>query len=277
MWGSVIMVSKIATFIGLKTHPVAIIWADQAPEGALQFKPGRWGCVMSMIAAAAAKEKTAVFDRQSYGCWGGGVGLGFGNRYEAFPGGLEGFYGFLSDGNERSEKGRQIGQGMAQAGEAQMAEDFLMGERYKKDAECTKAFVEALPICDIPAKYIVVKPLEAVDPEHDQVKSVSFFVEPDALSALVILANYAHGDGENVAMPYAAACQVMGILAFRELEREHPRALVGMTDISARKHLRATLGKDVMSFTAPWPVFLEMEGNADNSFLRRTTWRVLHS
>lgn len=271
------MESKIAVFIGMKTHPVAILWADQAPEGALQFKPGRWGCVMSMMAAAAAKGRTAVFDRQSYGCWGGGVGLGFANQYEVFPGGLEGFYGFLADGNDKSEKGRQIGQGMAQAGAAQLAEDFLLGERYKQTAECTKAFVEALPIYDIPAKYVVAKPLESVDPERDQVKSVSFFVEPDALSALVILANYAQGDGENVAMPYAAACQVMGILAYRELERPRPRALVGMTDISARKNLRATLGKHIMSFTAPWPVFLEMEKHAEGSFLQRTTWSLLQS
>lgn len=271
------MESKIAVHIGLKTHPVAILWADQAPEGALQFKPGGWGCVMSMVAASAVKGKIAVFDRQSYGCWGGGVGLGFGNRYEVFPGGLEGFYGFLSDGNDKSEKGRQIGQGLAQAGGAQLAEDFLLGERYKQSAKCTKAFVENLPICDIPAKYVIAKPLESVDPEHDQVKSVSFFVEPDALSALVILANYAHADRENVAMPYAAACQVMGILAYRELESEHPRALVGMTDISARKNTRATLGKNIMSFTAPWPVFLEMEKHAEGSFLQRATWRVLQS
>jgi hypothetical protein len=271
------MESKIAASIGLNTHPVAILWANEAPEGALQFKPGRWGCVMSIMATAASKGRTGAFDRQAFGCWGGGVGLGFGNQYEAFPGGAEGFYGFLSDGNERSEKGRQIGQGMAQAGAAQLADNFLRGERYKKDPECTKAFVQWLPIRDISARFVVAQPLEQVDPQSAAVKSVTFFVEPDALSALVILANYARPEGENVAIPYAAACQVMGILAYQELERDHPRALVGMTDISARKNMRASLGKHVLSFTAPWPLFLEMEKNVEGSFFERETWRALQS
>jgi uncharacterized protein (DUF169 family) len=271
------MESKIAGAIGLQTHPVAIVWAEDAPapESALQFKPGRWGCVISLIAAVAVKGRTAVIDRETFGCWGGGVGLGFGNQYETFPGGLEGFYRFLSDGNAKTEPGRQIGAGLAQAGAAQLADDFLLGERYVENPECTQAFVESLPMRDIPTRYVVVKPLSDVNPEDD-VRSVTFFVEPDALSALVILANYAHPERENVAIPWGAACQVMGILAYRELERDHPRALVGLTDISARKHTRASLGKHVLSFTAPWPVFLEMETHAEGSFLERQTWHALN-
>lgn len=230
---------------------------------------------MSLLATVAAKGRTGVIDRQTFGCWGGGVGLGFGNQYQTFPGGLEGFYRFLSDGNESWEGGRQIGQGLAQAGGARLADDFLHGERYVKDPACTKQFVDGLPMLDIPAKYVIAKPLEKADPEYDNIKSVTFFVEPDALSALVILANYTHPERENVAIPWAAACQVMGIFAYRELEREHPRALVGLTDISARRSVRGSLGKTVMSFTAPWPLFLEMEKHAAGSFLERETWRAL--
>ncbi len=156
-----------------------------------------------------------------------------------------------------------------------MADDFLHGERYVKDPECAKKFVQASPICDIPAKYVVAKPLEQIDLQHDNVKSVTFFVEPDGLSALVVLANYSHPERENVAIPWAAGCQLLGILAYRELNREYPRALVGLTDISARKNVRGPLGKNVLSFTAPWPMFLEMEKNAEGSFLERETWRAL--
>ena len=271
------MESKIARAIGMKTHPVAIVWSDEAPEGALQFTPGRWGCVVGLIATVATKGRIGVVDSQTVGCWGGGVGLGFGNQYEAFPGGLEGFYRFLSDGNEKTEAGRQIGQALVQAGGARLADDFLHGERYVQDPACTRAFVESLPMRTIPAKYVVVKPLESIDPAQDNVKSVTFFVEPDALSALVILANFAHPERENVTIPWAAACQVMGILAYQELDREYPRALVGLTDISARKNTRAAFGKHAMSFTAPWPVFLEMEKNVDGSFFERETWHALQS
>jgi len=269
------MKSIIAEAIALETQPVALVWADEAPEGATRFKPQHWGCVVSLFAAAATRGRSGAFDRQTYGCWGGGVGLGFGNQYESFPGGVECFCRFLSSGNEGSEQGRAIGAHMKASGWGRMADDFLNGERYIKDPERTHRFLDALPMRDIPAGCVVVKPLDQADPEHEDVKNVTFFVDPDRLSALVILANYDRPEADNVIMPWAAGCQVMGIYAYRELEREHPRALVGMTDISARKNVRASLGEHVMSFTAPWRLFLEMERHVEGSFLQRETWRAL--
>lgn len=95
--------------IGLETHAVALVSADAAPRGAMRFKPGRWGCVVTLFAPVATKGRVGAFDRETYGCWGGGVGLGLGNCYEAFPGGINGLCRFLADGNELSEKGRRIG------------------------------------------------------------------------------------------------------------------------------------------------------------------------
>jgi uncharacterized protein (DUF169 family) len=269
------MKSKLLDAIGLQTHGVALTWADTAPEAAIRFKPGRWGCVVSLIATVATKGRVGAFDRETYGCWGGGIGLGFGNCYQAFPGGIDGFCHFLAQGNKDSDEGRRVGEQVAAWGDAHMTEDFLYGEGYVKSAEATRRFVEALPLRDIPARYVVVKPLEQVDAEQDAVKCVTLFVDPDQLSALVILANYTHPDRENVAVPWAAGCQVMGIFAYRELEREHPRALVGMTDISARLNTQASLGKHVLGFTIPWPLFCNMEENAEGSFLQRRTWRQL--
>jgi hypothetical protein len=269
------MESKIADAIGLETKAVALIWADRQPDDAICFKPGRWGCVMGVFASVAAKARVGAFDRQTYGCWGGGVGLGFGNCYESFPGGIPGFCSFLADGNKGSEEGRAIGEQLAAGAGRRMADDFLEGERYLKNAQVTERFLEYVPMREIPAKYVVVKPLDLADPAKDDIKSVTFFVDPDQLSALVILANYDNPQRENVCVPWAAACQVIGIFGYRELEREHPRALIGMTDISARNVVRNSLGKNLMSLTAPWPLFLEMEGNVDSSFLHRETWREL--
>jgi hypothetical protein len=164
---------------------------------------------------------------------------------------------------------------MRSLGLGRLADDFLKGERYIRTPEDTRRFFENLPIQDIPAKFVVVKPLDQADPERDDIKNVTFFVDPDGFSALVILANYRRPEAENVIVPWAAACQVLGILSYRELQRDHPRGLVGMTDISARKNVRATLGANALSFTAPWPLFQEMEENVPESFLQRRTWRSL--
>jgi hypothetical protein len=269
------MKSKLVDAIGLKTHPVALTWAETAPQGATQFKPGRWGCVVSLFAAVAAKGRVAAFDRHTYGCWGGGVGLGFGNCYKTFPGGIDGFCHFLAEGNNDSEEGRRVGEQVATWRDRRMTDDFLYGERYLKNADVTRRFLEAIPMRDILAQYVIVKPLDLAEPEKEEIKSVTFFVDSDQLSALVVLANYSEPERENVAIPWAAACQIMGILAYRELEREHPRALVGLTDLSARLNVRASVGRNVLTFTMPWRMFLQMEQNVDGSFLQRRTWQQI--
>jgi hypothetical protein len=269
------MKSKIAEAINLNTQPVALVWTDKEPDNATGFKPQNWGCVVTLFAAAASRGITGVFDRQTCGCWGGGVGLGFGNQYEGFPGGMECFCRFLSSGDADSQQSRPVTEQMRASGYGRMAEDYLKGERYVKSPEATRRFIESQPVREVPTRFVVTKPLDRVEPEQDAVKNVTFFVNPDGLSALTILANYSRPEMENVIIPWAAGCQVMGIYAYRELEREHPRGLVGMIDILARKHVRATLGEHVLSFTAPWPLFREMEENVAGSFLQQATWRSL--
>jgi hypothetical protein len=261
--------------IGLETAPVALLWSDTEPEGALRFKPGGWGCVVSLFAAAAARGRTAAFDAQTYGCWGGGTGLGFGNCYEAFPGGTSCFCRFLSTGNAADPAGRAIGEGIAASGGGRFADDFLQGERYQQSPEHAAGFLANLPTRTIPSRYVVLKPLDQVDPDRETPVNVTFFVDPDQLSALVVLANYGDPTGGSVIVPWAAACQVMGILAYQEREREAPRALVGLTDLSARLNVRAVLGPHALSFTAPWPLFQRMERNVADSFLQRETWSAL--
>jgi hypothetical protein len=72
-----------------------------------------------------------------------------------------------------------------------------------------------------------------------------------------------------------AGCHQIGINAFRETQKENPRAVIGLTDLSARKNVRHLLGKDVLTFAVPSRRFKEMEANVDGSFLVRNTWKSL--
>ena len=74
------MESRLVNALNLKTSPVAVIWADEKPSAGVQFKEGKWGCVGSMI-LIASKGRIAFFDCKTFGCPGGGTGLGFGNQY----------------------------------------------------------------------------------------------------------------------------------------------------------------------------------------------------
>jgi hypothetical protein len=269
------MESIIAKSIHLTYHPVALIWSDEKPAGAMQFAEGKWGCVM-WLAAHAAKGKVAVADSKTFGCFGGGVGLGFGNQYKNFPGGEEGFCHFLSTGNEQRPGGPELAEQIKPFMTKESHENFLQGERFIKSPELVEKFVDSLPLMEIPTKYVVFRPLRDVSGAQEKPQAIIFFVNPDQLSALVILANYGRGDNENVIIPYAAGCQTIGIYPCREAQSVKPRAVVGLTDLSARVFIRKQLNNPhLMTFAAPFALFAEMEQNVPGSFLERHTWQSL--
>ena len=81
-------------------------------------------------------------------------------------------------------------------------DNFLHGERYIKNPELVNKFVKALPLTEIPTTYVVFKPLADIDSAKEKPQSIIFFVNPDQLSALTVLANYGRDDNENVIIPY---------------------------------------------------------------------------
>ena len=268
------MESRIAQAVETKYPPIALIWSDEKPEGAMQFQEGRWGCVM-WLAASAVKGRPAVCDAKSFGCFGGGVGMGFGNQYKSFPGSEEGFCHFLSSGIEGWTVGPAVAEMVKPFLTAETFDNFIHGERYVKTPEDVKRFVANLPIRQIPKRYVLFSPLADVDPEKERPQTVIFFADPDELSALVVLANYGRGSNENVFIPFAAGCQTLGIFPYREAESDRPRAVVGLTDISARLYIRKQLGDNLLSFAMPFALFQEMEANVEGSFLQRHTWQEL--
>ncbi|HWR40700.1 MAG TPA: DUF169 domain-containing protein [Patescibacteria group bacterium] len=235
------MNSKIATAIKLKNSPVAILASDQLPEKALRFQKDKWGCVISML-SAAAKGRTAAFDQDTAGCLGGATGLAF-HRYEL------GFIEyFLSTGGAG---GRE-------------------GEFYKRTPEYAREFINSLPHIDLPAPYIVFKPLETVGSDETPL-AIVFLVNADQLSGLVTLANYDRPTKDNVTVFFGAGCHSTILETLAQAQAPQPKALIGLTDPSARK----VIDKDLLSFSLPFARFLELESMVEESFLTKETWTNL--
>ena len=238
------MQSRLAEELKLRFEPVAILFTNEKPQNALQFKEGTWGCVIAML-SASTKGRTAVFDRKTIGCSGGMAGLCLGSASEKIPGGLE--Y-FLSTGR---------------------GEGYPEGEAYKKTPDLAKASIDKFPIADIPYTYVVFMPLSQVDADHQTPQLVCIYANPDQLSALVVLANYDRPSNDNVIMRFGSACSTICLLPYRESEQKVPRAVVGITDVTARPYV----DPDILSFTMPFNMFLEMEGNIPGSFIEKQSWK----
>jgi|GEM_PF-1978688 hypothetical protein len=121
------------------------------------------------------------------------------------------------------------------------------------------------------------KPLTDLDPMREQPQVIVFLADPDQLSALVVLTNYGGHNELNVIVPFVAGCRQIGIFPYREARSERPRAVIGLTDLSARKNLKKQLDRNVLSFAVPWRMFEEMEDNVEGSFLQKETWRALQA
>ncbi len=238
------MQSQIAEELKLKYRPVALMFTDEKPADALEFKEGRWGCVVAMF-TAASRGKTAVFSNDTCGCPGGRIGLGFTDRYDVIPGGIE---HFLSTGR---------------------GEGYPEGEAYIKTPELAHEFVEELPRTCIPTKYVVVKPLDEVDAEKEKPELIVFFCNPDQLSALVVLANYGRSGTDNVVVPFGAGCHTVCLIPYSKTKEQNPKAVIGVTDITARP----MVDPNILSFTMPYAMFLEMEADVPGSFLEKKDWK----
>jgi uncharacterized protein (DUF169 family) len=248
------MNSQLLEALKLRMQPVAVILTEDKPEGGLHFKEGSMrGCVAAMLVTASKKNRMAFFDRNSFGCPGGGTGLGFGDRYAGFP-----IDSLLSTGSE--ELAAQIGRGGTS-----MAE----GERFYSTPELARKWVDSLPMTDVPAKYVVFKPWEQVT-EKDNPELVVIFVNADQLSALVVMADYNRGTNQSVTAPFGAACQSI-LFGYAEAKKDNPRGVIGFFDISQR----SAVDREILTFTVPFRMLQGMEACVEGSFLQTHAWRKL--
>ncbi|MBU1910263.1 MAG: DUF169 domain-containing protein [Verrucomicrobia bacterium] len=143
----------------------------------------------------------------------------------------------------------------------------LEGERYKKSPELVAEAMKHQRPFEAPARTLVAKRWDALE-AGDEPFVVVFFAPPDVLSGLFTLANFDETEPDGVRAPFGAGCSSVIYYPFHELRSAKPKAILGMFDVSARP----CVGPNLLTFAVPWPKFVRMAGNMDESFLITGSW-----
>jgi uncharacterized protein (DUF169 family) len=225
--------------LGLGESPLGIYYTEEKPEGVAP-KEGISGCMIGLLQNARKKGKVVYFDKSHFGCPGGAYYMGF---LESPRPDIE--Y-FLSCGIP--------GQ--------------MEGERYIKTPDLAREYFKKMKPKPAPATYCVFKPIEQFQGE-EKPEVVVFFASPDILAGLFTLANYALESTDAVLTPFGSGCSTLLTYPLKEAEKEQPRVILGMFDVSARPMVE----KDVLTFAMPYSIFLKLLENVSGSFLQTESWK----
>jgi hypothetical protein len=115
---------------------------------------------------------------------------------------------------------------------------------------------------------ILIGPLKP--DQYSYLKTITFFVNPDQLSALMIGAEYNRSpeDPPAVIAPFGSGCMQMTAL-IGDLTK--PSSIIGTTDIAARKYIPENL----LAFTITRPMFENLCKLDERSFLFKSFWKEL--
>ena len=202
-----------------------------------------WRCVICDL-GRVRKGRSLVLDDSSITCSGGRISMGYDNRRS------ENFRYFLSTG----------------------LPGIVEGERYKRSPEIVDELILKHQFLPAGKRYDLFRRWDMLTPA-DNPEVVIFFARPEVLSALFTLANFDKADRNGVICPFGSGCSSIIHYPRPESRRDHPRAVIGMFDPSARP----CVPLDVLTFAVPMKTFEQMIGFMDESFLATKTWEKVQS
>lgn len=236
-------VQRLTDALRLKTPIVAVYDAAPGP----QFEPlveakGRACCFayygqwLKGVTLAIARE-TGTSDAPTQGCPGAQNALGLGRGYPPY------MARFLTDG---------VG--------------APMGEGLKATPELAQEFLDRAVPPPISGDHVLIGPLRLE--QWERVRTLTFFVDPDRLAALMTLAAFWSSDPDEIAAPFSSGC---GLL-WRELAgARRDRAVLGCTDIAMRRYLPP----EILCLSVSPERFARMVGFPEGAFLTRSWWNEL--
>lgn len=223
--------------------PIGFYYSDSIDPKFLAIPPKGHRCLIGDL-AKVRKGKIQCFHAGNVGCFGGKRYCGFEMEY------TPNFEYFLSYGIPGK----------------------LEGERYKKSPDIVREFMQHNRQIKAPGKYIIFKRWDMLD-TADNPLVVIFFASPDVLSGLFTLVNYAETSPYGVIAPFGAGCASIVDYPHREMQSGENRAVIGMFDVSARPCVPA----GTLSFAIPWPRFVRMVGDMEESFLITKSWNKVRT
>ena len=121
-------------------------------------------------------------------------------------------------------------------------------------------------------KYLVFKRFDTLE-EEDTPQVVFFINNQDVVTGLHGLANFDSMTPYGVIAPFGTGCDSVVGFPMHELKQEQPKAVLGPLDVAVRKMFKPNM----LTFAAPWPTFVRMVDNMEESFLTTEMWSRLKS
>jgi Uncharacterised ArCR, COG2043 len=138
---------------------------------------------------------------------------------------------------------------------------LAIDEGLKESVELMGRWIDARHSYEPVHGHVLVGPLK---PDlYDYLKTVTFWVRPDQLAALVLASQYrnAPGDPPATVADFSSGCGQL--VNFADLDV--PQAEIGTTDLAMRRWLPA----DVLAYTVTKPLFEQLCAFGDDSFLTK--------
>jgi len=235
-------------FFGEAELPIAFYYTNEEGHAEL-LKPDTIAPSRCVIAALSLvrKGRALCFDAESIGCPGGQEYLGLSapahdTEYLAL------YSHFISSGIPGK----------------------VEGERFLKTPEIAAEALKLMPSFKAPGRFIVFKRWDSLN-ESDEPDIVIFFACPDVLSGLHSLANFDETEPNVVFTPMASGCISIVLYPFLEKDSVRPRAVIGLFDVPARRHIP----ENTLSFSVSMRKFERMVRNMEESFLTTNSWKAI--
>jgi hypothetical protein len=228
---------KWERYFGHADLPITFFYSTKLNNVTLAEPPGGRSCLICEL-AKVRNGKSVAYTKNVIRCGGAKRYLGY--EEEIRPD----FDYFLSCGNDKIE-----------------------GERYIQTPEMVREIMKNMYKIPAEGQYAIFKRWDKLEPADEPVCAI-FFAKPDVLSGLFTLANYDQIDGRGVISPFGSGCGSIIYQAYLENQKESPKAILGMFDVSARP----CVPENTLTFSAPMRKFVKMIHFMDESFLSTKSW-----